>query len=613
LTVSPTDGKVHRKHTGGSVRRSGRLLLAGLLVVAGTLLPAPPAAAATPAEAVAAAVATAANRSVTSFISVVDRQSGAVLARTGNADSQVASESIMKLLLASYYLVLYGGYQQTPDAVKTRLSYMLRYSDNRTTTDLFTDSAIPTIAARYGMSNTTNATDRVGHWGAARITAADMTTFLYRAAQDAQVGPWLVPVMAQTERTGSGGDAAFDQFFGLNAIGGDHGSKQGWGCDSFWTSPTCAIHSVGYTDTAFVAILQLGNGYPDPMRAVSTNSAQLIYEATDKPAPIGSLDVVTNPAPGALRVVGWAADPADPGREEVHVYVTGPAGRAGFGGIFTQGSRPDVAALFPWAGGSTGFAATVTPQGEGPNTVCAYAITVTPPRTNPGIGCRTVQVRNSFGNLDVVAAGRDFFAVQGWAVNPNNPAENVQVHVYDYGPGGTRVYGDIRANTSRTDVAAVFPAYSANHGFATTIPSLEEGTHTVCAYGITTGGGAGNSVLGCRTIQVRNAFGSLDLVGVQGDRIVAAGWALNPNTPAESVQVHVYDTSRSGTRGYAGFQAGNSRPDVGAAYPGYGPNHGYWASIPSVESGPHTVCTYAITTGGGVSNGVMGCRSVTVP
>ena len=56
------------------------------------------------------AVGYAATRSVTSFISVVDRGTGEVAAQTGNAQSQVASESIMKLLLASYYLVLYGGW-----------------------------------------------------------------------------------------------------------------------------------------------------------------------------------------------------------------------------------------------------------------------------------------------------------------------------------------------------------------------------------------------------------------------------------------------------------------------------------------------------------------------
>src|SRR5664279_4009352 len=217
------------------------------------LAPAPAALAVAPADAVADAVNYAANRSVTSFISVVDRGTGAITAQTGNAQTQVASESIMKLLLASYYLVLYGGYAATPDSVKNQLAYMLEYSDDATASALFSANAGPTIAARYGLGNTTNASDRVGHWGAVRITAGDMTRFLFQASQDTAVGPWLIPVMAQTAPNGSDG---FDQHFGLNALGGDHGSKQGWGCDSFWTSPSCAIHSVGYTDRSFVAVLQ---------------------------------------------------------------------------------------------------------------------------------------------------------------------------------------------------------------------------------------------------------------------------------------------------------------------------------------------------------------------
>ena len=67
----------------------------------------------TPAAAVNQAVADAAGRSVTSFVSVVDRSTGAVLAQTPNANTQVASESIMKLLLAAYYLVSNGGYTKT--------------------------------------------------------------------------------------------------------------------------------------------------------------------------------------------------------------------------------------------------------------------------------------------------------------------------------------------------------------------------------------------------------------------------------------------------------------------------------------------------------------------
>jgi len=580
------------------------------MVVALGLIPAGHASATTPPDAVNDAVAYAANRSVTSFISVVDRSTGNVTAQTGNAQDQVASESIMKLLLASYYLVLYGGHTATPGSVKDRLAYMLKVSDDGTASSLFSANAIPTIAARYGLSNTTNATDRAGHWGAARITAADMTRFLHQASKDAAVGPWLMPVMSETTPYGSDG---FNQDFGLNALDGDHGSKQGWGCDSFWTNPSCAIHSVGYTDRSFVAILQLSDGYPDPMRGTATYAAQVIQQSRVTPDPIGSLDVVGNPATKILTVGGWAADPAAPGqREEVHVYVTGPNGTRGYPGIFTEGSRPDVGAVYPWAGGTTGFSATVDSQGAGNNTVCVYALNVNPPRTNPVVGCQSVNVRNAFGYLDGVGTGSGQFTANGWALNPNKPDENVEVHVYDNGPSGTRGYAGFRADTQRSDVGAAFGGYGDNHGFAATFPSMDVGTHDVCAWAITTSGGDGNSLLGCSAVEVRRAFGSLDLVATQPGTIVAAGWALNPNSPSEHAEIHVYDTSAAGTRGYAGFRVGESRPDVGAAFAGFGSDHGFWAAIPSGAPGLHTICAYAITTGAPNGSALLGCRQITV-
>ena len=590
--------------------RFGRLLLVWIMVVALGLLPAGPASATTPPEAVNDAVAYAADQSVTSFISVVDRSTGNITAQTGNAQHQVASESIMKLLLATYYLVLYGGHAATPDSVKDRLAYMLKVSDDGNASSLFSANAIPTVAARYDLSNTTNATDRVGHWGAARITAADMTRFLYEASKDAAVGPWLIPVMSETAPYGSDG---FDQDYGLNALDGDHGSKQGWGCDSFWTNPKCAIHSVGYTERSFVAVLQLSNGYPDPMRATATYAAQVIAQSRVKPDPIGSLDVVNNPATKTLTLAGWAADPDAPGqRVEAHVYVTGPNGTRGYPGIFTDGSRPDVAGVFPWAGGSTGFSATVDSQGAGNNTVCVYALNVNPPRTNPIVGCRTIDVRNAFGHLDRVGTGSGEFTAAGWALNPNNAGENVEIHLYDAGPSGTRGDAGFRANTQRTDVGAAFGGYGDNHGFSATIPSMDVGTHDVCAWAITTAGGDGNSLLGCTAVEVRRAFGSLDLVTTESGTIVAAGWALNPNSPSEHTEIHVYDTSAAGTLGYPGFRAAGSRPDVGAAFAGFGSDHGFWAAIPSGTAGVHTVCAYAITTGAPNGSANLGCKQITV-
>ncbi len=229
----------------------------------------------TPAQAVSQAHSQAAANGINDYLSVVDRSTGALLAQSGSG-TQVASESIMKLMLASYYLVLAGGYQHQSADVLSNLSYMIRYSDDDTANAYFSSAAIPTIAARYGMRSTINATDRTGHWGAARITAADMTTFLFRASRDAQVGPWLLPVMAQVAPVGSDG---FNQAFGMNSLGGTHGSKQGWGGDQFWTSASNVINSVGYTDRYFVAILQNSYSYPDPARSTSTSAARTIAAA----------------------------------------------------------------------------------------------------------------------------------------------------------------------------------------------------------------------------------------------------------------------------------------------------------------------------------------------
>ncbi len=250
-------------------------LVAALLATFG----ARPAAAATsvsPQSAVDRAVSEASYRGVYSFVSVIDRATGQVVAHTGNTGYQVASESLMKLYLAAYYLRIYGGYAATPQSVKDRLAYMLRYSDDNTASALFTSAAIPTIAGVYGLAGSSNAYGNPGYWGAARVTAADVARLLQRASVDPLVGPWLIPALANTAQYGSGADAGFFQGYGLNALSGVHGSKQGWGCDSYWTAPTCAIHSVGYTDAYFVAVLQLSSSYPDPMRWTATNTASQV-------------------------------------------------------------------------------------------------------------------------------------------------------------------------------------------------------------------------------------------------------------------------------------------------------------------------------------------------
>lgn len=268
-----------------------------------------------PQSAVDGSADSASRQGVVSYLAVVDRASGNVVAQTRNSHTQVASESIMKLFIAAYYLKSYGGYDKTPQSIRNRLAFMIQYSDNATASALFTASAIPSVAAGYGLAETTNAWGNPGYWGAARITAFDMAKFMQRASTDPQVGPWLLPIMAGTARTGSGEDANWNQYYGLNALSGEHGSKQGWGCDSYWTTLKCAIHSVGYTDRYFVAVLQLGPNLPGTMPATATATAQRVQGSV---RPIADGDFVADPRDGAVyRIAGgapiyvstWAAFP----------------------------------------------------------------------------------------------------------------------------------------------------------------------------------------------------------------------------------------------------------------------------------------------------------------
>lgn len=233
-----------------------------------------------PATAISAATANSTSRGVTSYISMVDRSTGKVVAETANANTQVASASIMKLFLATYYAVQAGGYSKMSASMRGSMEYMMKYSDDGTASSVFTASAIPSMAARYGLSNTANAAN-VGHWGAARITAHDMAQFLYRMSRDSLVGPWLVPLMAQTAANGSDG---FNQKFGFNALTGVHGSKQGWSSDN-WTAQRNVIHSVGYTSRWFSAVLQTSSSSYSIMSTTATYSAQKVQSASGSIAP----------------------------------------------------------------------------------------------------------------------------------------------------------------------------------------------------------------------------------------------------------------------------------------------------------------------------------------
>ncbi|HEY5116947.1 MAG TPA: hypothetical protein VIJ00_15605 [Nakamurella sp.] len=229
--------------------------------------------------------------------------------------------------------------------------------------------------------------------------------------------------------------------------------------------------------------------------------------AVDVSGPLGAMDAVTSNGQSTLRVAGWASDPdAGGAAEAVHLYVYGPDGSVAGTATQTFAPRPDVQRVYPWSGPNTGFVETVPVSAAGVNRVCGFAINVAPPSTNPLIGCRDLLVQNAFGSLDGAGvAGRTIWT-GGWALNPNHPSGPVTVHVYDFGPAGLAApplqAKAFQADSSRPDVAAVYPGYASNHGFSTSMPAVGAGKHTECVFAITTDGGVGNPLLGCRDVIV---------------------------------------------------------------------------------------------------------------
>ena len=310
--------------------------------------------------------------------------------------------------------------------------------------------------------------------------------------------------------------------------------------------------------------------------------------------PFGNYESLTT-GPDAVVLSGWSIDPDTSGPNDVDVWIDGHFATTAVAG----NERDDVGASFPGYGPDHGFAVSV-PLAAGTHSVCAYGINVSAGRSNRALGCRTATVGGTpVGHFESLAAGPDQVTLSGWALDPDTSAP-IHVDVWIDGHfAGTTVAGN-----ERDDVGAAYPDFGPDHGFSVTLP-VGAGTHSVCAYAINVGAGSPNRKLDCRTVAVGgNPKGNFESVSRVGTSVTASGWALDPDTAA-SITVHVYVDGIWATAA----TADGSRADVGSAFPGYGPLHGFGVPV-TVSSGSHTVCVYAINSGAGTSNTKLGCRSI---
>jgi hypothetical protein len=159
---------------------------------------------------------------------------------------------------------------------------------------------------------------------------------------------------------------------------------------SAWT-PHQRIHQYrgGHDESYGGVSINIDNNYVD---AATVGSATLVSGDN----PVGYLDLAGSPAPGQLRVRGWAFDPnALTAPLAIRLSV---GGKEGTPGAFTyelgpvaSAPRRDVAREFPEAGRNHGFDLTLPTIKSGRQRVCAYALDFDPGEDRL-LGCKGATV-----------------------------------------------------------------------------------------------------------------------------------------------------------------------------------------------------------------------------
>jgi len=188
-------------------------------------------------------------------------------------------------------------------------------------------------------------------------------------------------------------------------------------------------------------------------------------------------------------------------------------------------------------------------------------------------------------------------SVRGWALDPDTGDATVTFTV-DGAAAAT-----LPTDAVRGDVGAAYPGRGDLHGFAGVVRA-GGGARTLCGQVDNQAGGSSRS-LGCRTVQVPagNPTGNYEAAIAASGGTRVAGWVLDPDSVGP-VSIHVYT---SGGAWVTAATADRPRPDVGAAYAGYGDDHGFDLVVP-VPPGTG-LCVYAINIGQGTTNPLMGCRT----
>jgi Domain of unknown function (DUF1906) len=143
----------------------------------------------------------------------------------------------------------------------------------------------------------------------------------------------------------------------------------------------------GHDETWGGVTINIDNNYVEGATAGAASSGD---------DPRGSFDSVSSPAPGQVRISGWAFDPNAPLKPvAIRAYIGGnaeksAASRYELGPVAFQ-QRGDLPLIYPKAGGAHGFDLSFPVVGSGRQRLCVYALDIGP-GSDELLGCRSVGV-----------------------------------------------------------------------------------------------------------------------------------------------------------------------------------------------------------------------------
>lgn len=223
------------------------------------------------------------------------------------------------------------------------------------------------------------------------------------------------------------------------------------------------------------------------------------------------------------------------------------------------------------------------------------------------------------GAFDTAGGGPGTVSVSGWAFDRDVVPSATDVHVYIGAPAGSSSgegHNLGAANRSRPDVASAYPGVGANHGFNATIITGKRGRQTVYVYAINRPSGD-NPLIGQKDVVIGdpNPLGRFEQVASPSPgKVRVVGWAFDPNTPKQAVQLHAY---LGGPAGQGEFHdlgtTGVPRADVQAAHPETSGSQGFDVTFSTSLRGTQSVYVYALNLPGTPGDNVLlGSRSMTI-